>query len=78
MLLIPNATNNWTKSRFFLPAHPGNQQICLQENSVRCMLYETRARIYNKRMLIAEDCVKSYRLRALAYCMKEISCKQLS
>ena len=39
------------------------------------MLYETRARIYNKRMPIAQDCVK---FRGLpAYCMAEISCKQL-
>ena len=26
-------------------------------NSVRCILYETRARIYNKRLMIAQDCV---------------------
>ena len=28
---ILNATNDWTKCRLFLPAHPGNQQSCLQE-----------------------------------------------
>ena len=67
MLLIPNATNDRTKSRSFLPAHPGNQQSCLQETSVRRMLYETRARIYNKRMLIAQDCIKFRGRRARAY-----------
>ena len=46
------------KSRLFLPAHPGNQQSCLQENVVRHMLYETCAHIFNKHMLIAQDCVK--------------------
>ena len=40
------------------------------------MLHETRARIYNKRMLIAQDCVKLRRRRARACCMTEISCKQ--
>ena len=39
----------------FLPAHAGNQQSCLQENSVRCVLYETLAHICNKLMLIAQD-----------------------
>ena len=34
MLLIPNATNDGTKSRLSLPAHPGNQQSCLQKVSV--------------------------------------------
>ena len=34
MLLIPNATNNGTKSRLLLPAHSGNQQSCLQDISV--------------------------------------------
>ena len=39
MLLIPNATNDGMKSRLFLPAHPGNQQRCLQEISVmQCAL----------------------------------------
>ena len=42
----------------FLAAHLGNRQSCLQENSVGRMVYETRVRIYNKRMLIAQDCVK--------------------
>ena len=41
------------------------------------MLYETGARIYNKRMLIAQDYVKFCGGQALAYCMTEISCKQL-
>ena len=42
----------------FLLAHPGNQQSCSQENSVRPMLCETRTCIYNKCMLIAQDCIK--------------------
>ena len=46
MLLIQNATNNWTKSWLFLPAlYTGNQQSCLLENCDR------NARIYNKLML---------------------------
>ena len=77
MLLIPNATNDLTKSKLFLPAHPWNQQSCLQDNSVRRILYETRARIYNKYMLITQDCAKFRGLWAWAYCMKEISYKQL-
>ena len=62
ILLIPNATKDWTQSRLFLPANPGNQQSCLQENSVRCMLYETGALI-----LIAQDCAKFCGRRARAY-----------
>ena len=34
MLLIPNSTNVGTKSRLFLPAHPGNQQSCSQDKAV--------------------------------------------
>ena len=45
MLLIQNATDDWTKSLFFYPHYIGNQQSCLQESSVR------NARIYNKLML---------------------------
>ena len=41
------------------------------------MLFETHARIYNKRMLIAQDCVKFRGRRACVYCLTEISCKQL-
>ena len=74
MLLIPNTTNNWTKSRLFSPAHPGNQRSCLQENSVRCMLYETHAHIYNKCMPIAQDYVKFRGRRAQAHCLTKISC----
>ena len=66
MLLIPNATTNWTKSKLFLPAHPENQQSYVQENSVRHMLYETSARICNKRMLILQDCVKFHGRRRTA------------
>ena len=69
MLLILNATNDWMKSKLFLPAHPGNQQSCLQENSVRRMLYDIHERIYNKRMLIAQDCVKFRGHWAGAYCI---------
>ena len=39
------------------------------------MLYETHAHIYNKRVLIAQDCVKIRGRRVQAYCMTEISCK---
>ena len=42
----------------FLPTHPENQQCCLQENFVRCMLYESHVYIYNKHILIAQDCIK--------------------
>ena len=76
--IIPNATNDWTESKLFLPAHPGNQQSCLQENSVGCMLYETCACIYNKRMLIAQDCAKFRGHRARAYCMTEISVNNIA
>ena len=80
MLLFLNATNDWTKSKLFLPPHPGNQQSHLQNIAVRRMLYETRACIYNKRnkrMLFAQDCVKFRGCRARAYRMTEISFKQL-
>ena len=45
----------------FFPAHPGNQQNCVQEDSVRRMQYETHAGIYNKHMLITQDCIKGRR-----------------
>ena len=32
--LFQMPTNDWTKSRLFLPVHPGNRQSCLQEVSV--------------------------------------------
>ena len=60
-----------------LPAHPRNQHSCLLENSVRHILYETHGHIYNKRMLITQDRVKFRGGRARAYCMTEISRKQL-
>ena len=69
MLLILDATNNWSKSKSFLPAHPANQQSCLQENSVKSMLYETCTCIYDKRILITQDCTK--------FCKTEFFCKQL-
>ena len=40
------------------------------------MLHETYMQIYNKRMLIAQDCLKFRRHWARACCMTEISCKQ--
>ena len=42
---------------FFARTSGGSAKL-LQENSVRRMLYETHAHIYNKRMLIAEVCIK--------------------
>ena len=58
MLLIPNATNNLTKSIFF---HLHIQEISKVDDKKtldRHMLYETCTHIYNKHMLIAQDCFK--------------------
>ena len=64
MLLIPNATNDWTKSWFL----PGNQQSCLQkkpmsgtcafcEQAYTCCMKHAH---YSKRMLCEQDCLKFY------------------
>ena len=58
MLLIPNATKDWGKSRFFYPHIQELSKVVYKKTLVRCMLYETRLCNYNKHMLIAQDCVK--------------------
>ena len=76
MLLIPNAINEWTKFRFFSTRTSG-KSIKLFTRKL-CQAYdETCMCIYNKRMLIAQDCVKFRGHRAWVYCMTEITCKQL-
>ena len=72
MLLIPNATNEWTKSELFLPTlHPGNQQSCLQEISV--MQY---ARACCNLVLSACACHKCARRVSYSIRLTEFSCKQ--
>ena len=54
----PPMTKSWFFYLHIQEISPWNQQSCLQENSVRRILYETHVCIYNKCMLIAQDCVK--------------------
>ena len=78
MFLIPNATNDWTKSKLFLPAHPKISKVVYKKTLSRvCYMKPPRgACMYYKRMLIAQDCVTEfYERRARAHCMTEISCK---
>ena len=51
------------KIQIFLPTHPENQKSCLPENS--CQAYfvwshwkQVPVHVYNKRMLIVQDCIK--------------------
>ena len=59
MLLIPYTTNDWTKSKcFYLHIREISKANVSKNTFARRILYEIQAHNYNKRMLIAQDCVK--------------------
>ena len=73
MLLIQNTTNDWKKSRFLFTVTSVVYKKTL--SGICCM--KLGVHIYNKHMLIAQDCIKFPGTGWGAYCMTEISCKQL-